>query len=161
VNSDHPDNAGIAFGKQKYHRKSGHNTYYQVSNKRYTRSKVIDNALKQLRRSHLNRINFDRIRAYVQAQKDTGHICWFVATRTIDGDISYRLGHLDFRSYRQGRKQFDRFFRNFVKYCTIKGRSSVVYYGAGCANARGKGERGGSPVNAQKRACMRVMTTND
>jgi hypothetical protein len=68
---------------------------------------------------------------------------------------------LDFRSYGQGRKQFDRFFQNFVKYYTTKGRSSVVYYGAGCANARGKGERGGSPVNAQTRACMRVMTTND
>ena len=33
-----------------------------------------------------------------------------------------------------------------------------VYYGAGCANATGKGEREGSPVNAQKRACMRAMT---
>jgi hypothetical protein len=65
VNSDHPDDAGLAFGKHEYHRKSGNNTYCKVSNKRYTRSQVIDNALRQLSRNHSNTANSDPIRAHV------------------------------------------------------------------------------------------------
>jgi len=130
-----------------------------VSNKQYTRSQVIDNALRQLSRNHSNTANFDRIQGHVQAQRDTGHIRWFVATRTIDGDISYRLEHFDFRSYRQGRKQLDQLFEKVKKYYSVNGQSPAVYYGAGCANARGKGERGVSQVNAQMYACMHAMTT--
>jgi len=95
----------------------------------------------------------------VRARKGTGHIRWFVAARETDGDISYRVGHLDFRSYQQGRKQLDRFSEGVKKYHTVNGRNPGVYFRAGCANATGKGERGGSPVNAQMHGCMRAMTT--
>jgi hypothetical protein len=80
VNSDHPDDAGLAFGKHEHHRKSGHNTHCKMSNKRYKRSEVMDHAL----------------------------------------------------------KQFDRLFEKLKKYYTVNGRSPGVYYGAECANARGK-----------------------
>ena len=125
VNSDHPHDAGLAFGKHEYYRKSGKNTYCKVSNKRYKRSEVIDNALKQLSRNHPNTANSDPIRPHVQAQNDAGHIRWFVAARTIDGDISYRLKHLDFRSYRQGRKQLGRFFENSRSTTSSTGEAQV------------------------------------
>ena len=115
--------------------------------------------MKQLSRSHSETANFDPVRAHVQARKGTDHIRWFVAAREIDGDISYRVEHLDFRSYQQGRKQLDRFSEDVQRYRTVNGRSLGVYFRAGCANATGKGERGGSPVNAQMHGCMRAMTT--
>ena len=64
VNSDHPDDAGLAFGKHEYHGKSGNNTYCKVSNKRYTRSQVIDNAVRQLSQNHSITANSDPIRAH-------------------------------------------------------------------------------------------------
>ena len=67
-------------------------------------------------------------------------------------------GTLDSRSYQQGRKQLDWFSEGVKKYRTVNGRSPGVYFRAGCANATGKGERGGSPVNAQMHGCMRAIS---
>ena len=43
----------------------------------------------------------------------------------INGDISYRVEHLDFRPYRQGRKQLGRFFENSRSTTSSTGEAQV------------------------------------
>jgi len=160
VNSDHPDDAGLAFGKHEHHRKSGHNTHCKMSNKRYKRSEVMDHALKQLSRNHSSTAKFDPIRAHVQAQKDTGHLRWLLrygrsTVTSATGWSTWIFGRIG-----KGESSLAGSSKKVMEYYAVNGRSPGVYYGAGCANARGKGERGGSPVDAQMRA-MSTKTTNE
>jgi hypothetical protein len=49
------------------------------------------------------RAQYSKIIGHARAQRDTAKDRWFVATRTKEGNVTYRREHLDFRSYRLSR----------------------------------------------------------